>query len=335
MNPASGPGYQPPPWLRNGHLQSLLSSSRLRQRRGAALLQQLAPHHQELLLDGGEDSVLQAWYSQLPGTAPRALVLLLHGWEGSAESGYMRMAAARLLADGFAVVRLNFRDHGNTHHLNQGLFHSARIDEVVQATADLASRYSQLPLAVAGYSLGGNFALRLALRAPQAGLDLRHVAAVCPVLDPALTMDRLEQAVLPYQRYFHRKWTASLRRKCALYPELMAGCDERVLGQDLRALTDWLVRRHAGFADLQAYFQAYSVAGQRIAGLQVPASVLMAADDPVIPVDSFHQWSLPAHSQLQISRWGGHCGFIENLNGDGWSERWLCRVLGQHVAGDP
>jgi hypothetical protein len=28
--------YQPPAWLRNGHLQSYLSSSQLRQRRGAA-----------------------------------------------------------------------------------------------------------------------------------------------------------------------------------------------------------------------------------------------------------------------------------------------------------
>ena len=327
MSRPAAPGYCPPAWLRNGHLQSLLSSSRLRQRRGAQLLAALGCEHRELLLDGGDGSVLQAWYSQLPGQRPRALALLLHGWEGSAESGYMRMAAARLLAAGFAVVRLNFRDHGNTHHLNAGLFHSARIDEVVQATADLAGRYRQLPLVVAGYSLGGNFALRLALRAPAAGIDLRHAVAVCPVIDPATTMDRLERGAALYARYFHRKWTSSLRRKCALYPQLMAGCDEQVLAQDLRALTDWLVRRHAGFADVQEYFQAYSVAGPRIAALQVPASVLMAADDPVIPLDGFLDWPLPPHSSLQLSRWGGHCGFIENLSGDGWSERWLTAEL--------
>lgn len=327
----AAPAYIPPLWLRNGHLQSVLSSSRLRQRRGQALLDRLGARHQELLLDGGNGCVLQAWHSQLPSTAPRALALLLHGWEGSAESGYMRMAAAQLLAAGFAVVRLNFRDHGNTHHLNQGLFHSARIDEVVHAAAELATRHPGLPMVAAGYSLGGNFALRLALRAPAAGIALAHVAAVCPVLDPARTMDRLEQGTAVYSRYFHRKWTASLRRKRALYPELMDGCDDAVLSQDLRALTAWLVQRHAGFQDVQAYFQAYSVAGQRIAALQVPSSVLMAADDPVIPVDGFHQWPLPAHSQLHISPWGGHCGFIENLRGDGWSERWLRQVLAPAV----
>lgn len=323
------PAYCPPAWLRNGHLQSFLSSSRLRQRRGAGLLQQLGAGSDELMLDGGNGVRLQGWYSQLPGTIPHALVLLLHGWEGSAQSGYMRMATARLLEQGFAVVRLNFRDHGDTLHLNPELFHSVRLDEVVHATADIARRYPALPLLAAGFSLGGNFALRLALRAPAAGIALQRVAAVCPVLDPARTMDQLERGNALYARYFHRKWTHSLRRKRALFPEQMADCDDQVLSRDLRALTAWLVQRHAGFERVEDYFDAYSIAGPRMAGLQVPASVLMAADDPVIPLASFQDWSLPAHSSLLVSPWGGHCGFIENLHGDGWAERWLCAQLQQ------
>src|SRR5204863_7609974 len=120
------------------------------------------------------------------------LALLLHGWEGSVESSYMRLTAAQLLQRGYEVFRLNFRDHGATHHLDEGIFHSNRIDEVVHAARDVAARFAQRPLVVAGYSLGGNFALRLALRAPAAGLELAHVAAVCPVLDPAATMDAME-----------------------------------------------------------------------------------------------------------------------------------------------
>lgn len=322
--------YCPPSWLRNGHLQSFLSSSQLRRRRGGDLLQQLGVLDQPLLLDGGDGVRLQAVHSCLPGRSPHSLALLLHGWEGSAQSGYMRMTAARLLEAGFAVVRLNFRDHGDSLHLNPGLFHSARLDEVVNATADLARRFSPLPLVAAGFSLGGNFALRLALRAPAAGIALQRVAAVCPVLDPGRTMDQLERGSALYSRYFHRKWTNSLRRKRALFPEQMAGCDERVLAQDLRSLTGWMASRYAGFARVEDYFDAYSVAGQRMARLQVPAAVLMAADDPVIPLASFDDWSLPEHSQLLISRWGGHCGFIENLQGDGWSERWVCAQLQQN-----
>ncbi len=322
--------YQPPPWLRNPHLQSMLASSGVRLRRGQQLLASSGAVTGELILDGGDGVRLQAWHSRLPGNAPVGLALLLHGWEGSAESSYMRMTAARMLEQGFDVVRLNFRDHGNTHHLNPGIFHSCRIGEVVHAAGDLASRFPGLPLVAAGYSLGGNFVLRLALHAPAAGVPLRHVASVCPVLDPAQTMDSIERGPAMYDWYFRRKWTGSLRRKRELFPEL-ADCDDAVLRLGIRALTGWLVERHTAFATLQDYFDGYSIAGQRLSALQVPADILMARDDPVIPFTSFRHWRLPVHARLEIARWGGHCGFIENLRGDGFSERWVAQRLAAAV----
>ncbi len=254
------------------------------------------------------------------------MALLLHGWEGSAESSYMRMTAARMLEEGFDVVRLNFRDHGNTHHLNPGIFHSNRIDEVVHAAGDIAQRWPQLPLVAAGYSLGGNFVLRLALRAPSAGVPLRRVASVCPVLDPAITMESIENGPAMYDWYFRRKWAGSLRRKRDLFPEL-SDWDDRVLKLDIRALTAWLVEHHTDFGSLQAYFDGYSIAGDRLAGLDVPADILMAQDDPVIPFATFDGWRLPAHAHLEIAPWGGHCGFLENWRGDGFSERWVSQRL--------
>ncbi|MNN54179.1 putative hydrolase [compost metagenome] len=157
-------------------------------------------------------------------------------------------------------------------------------------------------------------------------MPLRHVASVCPVLDPAVTMDSIERGPVMYDWYFRRKWTGSLRRKRTLFPEL-ADCDDTVLKLDIRALTGWLVDRHTDFASLQDYFDGYSIAGQKLAGLQVPADILMAQDDPVIPFATFDQWQLPTHAHLQIARWGGHCGFIENLRGDGFSERWVAQQL--------
>ncbi|MCL7715769.1 YheT family hydrolase [Stenotrophomonas mori] len=326
--------YRPPRWLRNPHLQSMLASSGVRLRRGRRLLAASGAVDSELLLDGGDGVRLQALHSRLPGHAPVGLALLLHGWEGSTESSYMRMTAARMLERGFDVVRLNFRDHGNTHHLNPGIFHSCRIEEVVHAAGDIARRFPGLPLVAAGYSLGGNFVLRLALHAPAAGVPLHHVASVCPVLDPALTMESIERGPAMYDWYFRRKWTASLRRKRAIFPAL-ADCDDTVLSQGIRALTGWLVERHTGFASLQDYFEGYSIAGTRMAGLQVPADILMASDDPVIPFVSFRQWRLPTTARLEIARWGGHCGFIENLRGDGFSERWVAQRLASAVGAAP
>ena len=161
--------YRPPRWLRNAHVQSVLGSSPLRRRYGERSLAEVGAVSTEHLIDAGEGVRLHGLHSVMPDRDSRGLVLLLHGWEGSVDSSYMRLTAVQLLRAGFEVFRLNFRDHGNTHHLNEGLFHSNRIDEVVHAAREVSRRFPNRPMAVAGYSLGGNFALRLALRAPARG----------------------------------------------------------------------------------------------------------------------------------------------------------------------
>jgi len=318
--------YRPHRLLRNPHLQSVLGSSGLRQRRGLRAMAASGAVTTEHILDGGNGARLQGWHSRVPGRDPLGMALLLHGWEGSAESGYMRLTAARLLADGLDVFRLNFRDHGDTHHLNEGLFHSNRLDEVVHAAADMVQRLRVRDLVVAGYSLGGNHALRLGLRAGVAGLPLRRIAAVCPLVDPAATMTSMERAPQFYDWYFRRKWRSSLVRKRELFPDSV-GYDDATLALDMRGLIGWLAHRHAGFGSVDDYFDSYSIAGDRLAGLEVPASILMAQDDPVIPFDDFRHWRLPAQAELEVARWGGHCAFVESLSGEGFAERWVAERL--------
>ena len=317
--------YRAPGWLRSPHVQSLLGTSPMRRRRGARVLQASGSRGEPLLVDAGEGVRLQGILNR-PAGAPRALALLLHGWEGSAESSYMRLTAARLLQRGAMVFRLNFRDHGDSHHLNEGLFHSNLLDEVVLAAIEVQRRWGEgLPMFAAGYSLGGNFALRLALHGPLRGLRLQRVAAVCPVLDPAHTMDAMEQGLPLYLRYFERKWTRSLRRKFALFPP--RDFDDATLRLGMRELTAWLVDRHTGFESLDAYFDGYSIAGERLAGLRVPADVLMAEDDPVIPVADFRNWVLPATARVELAPHGGHCGFLQGWRLDGYAEQWVAERL--------
>lgn len=319
-------GYKPPRYLRNPHLQSALSSLPMRRKNGLRALARAGAVSSEHIVDAGDGIRLLGWHSTVPGRAPRGLVLLLHGWEGSSESGYMRHTAARLLADGFDVFRLNFRDHGETHHLNEGLFHSCRLQEVVQAARWVSDRFPSPAFLAAGYSLGGNFALRLALAAPAAGIPLVHAAAVCPAVDPSAVMRTLETGPAFYNWYFMRKWRGSLRKKRALFPQ-HHDFDDGVLAKDMRGLTHWLVQRHTDMADVEDYFNGYAVAGGRLSNLTVPVSVLAAADDPVIPVDTLHALQLPAHSTLEVADHGGHCGFIEGTDLRGYAERWVSARL--------
>jgi predicted alpha/beta-fold hydrolase len=122
-----------------------------------------------------------------------------------------------------------------------------------------------------------------------------------------------------------RKWRSSLRKKKQLFPNV--DLDEATLSQDMRGLTDWLVRKYTNMTGIEEYFEGYAVAGGRLSELKVPVSVLAAADDPIIPVVTLQQLQLPAHSTLEIAEHGGHCGFIEGADLRSFSERWVGEKL--------
>ena len=320
MTLPSGRDFRPPWPLTSGHIQTMLSSSGVRRT--------LLPRHaynvlegaESVMVDGGDGVRLTGAFTAQKGRAvSRGLAVLFHGWEGSVDSTYVLQTGSRLLADGWDVFRLNFRDHGDSHALNEALFHSCRIDEVVHAVGDIAKRWPSRAMAVAGFSLGGNFALRVALRAPTVGIPLQYALAVCPIIDPGEGLFSLEEtAPWFYQAYFMNKWRRSLRAKQAAFPQ-REYFELQELKQNLRGLTEALVLRHTDFDSLQSYLDGYSVAGQALAAMQIPATILTARDDPVIPVTAFEKLELPDNIELDIATHGGHCGFIR-----GWDMTSFC-----------
>jgi predicted alpha/beta-fold hydrolase len=322
--------YQPAGLLRNGHLQTVLGSvwplSWLIHRRAA----RLRARAQELLLDCGDGVRLQAFLSRAgqagPGgestqAAVRRVAILLHGWEGSAEASYVLSLGSLLLESGFDVVRLNLRDHGATHHLNREIFHSCRLAEVVGATRALSQRFANARLYLAGFSLGGNFMLRVAADAmlPAA---IVGVVAVSPVLDPEVTLTALETGPAIYRRSFLKRWSRSLRRKQRAWPGAHDFDPMLRLGQ-LRAMTAGLVARCTEFPSLAAYLSGYALTGDRLSTLRVPASVLLADDDPIVPAADVSR--LAPSSQLTVvrSRYGGHCGFVAGVTRPSIADRFV------------
>lgn len=332
LNPVlSATDFRPHRLLRNAHVQSVLASSGMRRWLFRGRRRALESRSTEIILDCGDGVRLQGFHSaQTSRDQARGLVVLLHGWEGSVQSSYLLHTGARLLAEGWDVFRLNFRDHGQTHHLNAEMFHSCRLDEVVGALKDVVGRFSPRRLAVAGFSLGGNFALRVALQAPAAGLALDYALAVCPAVHPPDILDAIERAPWFYHAYFMRKWRGSLRRKQRLFPA-SARFSAAELGASMRELTQTMVVRHTDFGTLDNYLNGYSIAGDRLAGLRVPATILTASDDPIIPVQAFHALQLPSGTELEIAPAGGHCGFIRDFSLRSWTEDFIAARLARLV----
>jgi predicted alpha/beta-fold hydrolase len=308
-----GADFHPPLPLRSGHTQTLLSSSGVRRYLLPRAAKTVLQDAEQVVVDGGNGVRLTGAYTaQKTHRQSRGLAVLFHGWEGSVDSTYVLQTGSRLLVDGWDVFRLNFRDHGESFSYNEQLFHSNRIDEVTHALGDIANRWPSRPMALAGFSLGGNFALRAALAAPSLGIPLSYALAICPIIDPAEGLFSLERkGRWFYNAYFMQKWRQSLRAKQAAFPQQQY-FELSELKQSMRGLTEALVMRHTDFGSLEAYLDGYSVAGNALAQMQIPATILTARDDPVIPINAFEQLELPPNIELDISRYGGHCGFIRN-----------------------
>ncbi len=315
--------FRPPRWLRNPHVQSILATTFVRLGRIERQAAPLIGAQRELLLECGAGVRLQCFVSS-PPRSTRGPVLVLHGWEGSVESIYVLALAQLLFERGFEVARLNLRDHGETHHLNRELFHSCRLPDVIGAVRALQAHFRGKPLSAVGFSLGGNFLLRVAARARESSLDLARIIAISPVLEPTETLVALETAMPRYQGFFVRKWRRSLRKKQAAWPD---SYDFAEVGGGLREMTAELVRRHSEFATLEDYLNGYSITVERLASLAVPAHILTSLDDPMIPAGGLARLAQPAALTVTVTRYGGHCGFIESLAGPTWAERFVIRLL--------
>ncbi|HTV51488.1 MAG TPA: alpha/beta fold hydrolase [Steroidobacteraceae bacterium] len=312
--------FRPPRLLRNRHLQSLLPTLPVRRRALDPQLRPVLDASRELLLECGNGVRLQAFQSLHPHALTPRVAVLLHGWEGSAESTYVLSLAAQLYRRGFDVVRLNLRDHGATHHLNRELFHSCRLAEVVGALCEIQRRYAGLPLHLCGFSLGGNFLLRAAAQAHAAQLALARVVAISPVLEPSATLEALERAPRSYQSYFIRRWTRSLLSKQRAWPAEydLAGLLHL---RSLRQLTRELILRFTPFESLEQYLDGYAITGERLAGLTAPAVIITSLDDPIIPAADLERLPPRDPLKLVLTRYGGHCGFLERLSTATWAER--------------
>ena len=321
--------FRPPAWLANRHLQSVLPSLPTRrgpvERRAASML----AASRQLILDCGDGVRLMAWIAEPDPDrvrVPRRLAVLLHGWEGSSDSLYLLSVAQLLHGQGFTVIRLNLRDHGGSHALNRELFHSCRIVEVMGAVSRLQAMYPDASLSLVGFSLGGNFCLRIGARAPRAGIRIARIVAVCPVVDPATTLAALERGPAMYRQYFLFKWRRSLRAKQLAWPDAY-DFGELLADPSLTTMTERMVLKYTDFPDLASYLRGYAITGNTLEALEAPAHLIAAHDDPMILAHDLDRLARPPSLRLTVTPRGGHCGFIDALSGPSWVDRMIVREL--------
>lgn len=309
--------FRPHPLLRSPHLQTLLSSRLVRGR--DAIGTDLVEDAETVVVPCRDGIRLQALLNP-PRAAGAPWVLLIHGWLGRADSPYLRRASAALHAAGFGVARLLLRDHGDTAHLNEKLFNAARIGEVVDAANHLAAHPAAADWGLMGFSLGGNFVLRLAAH-PGLAPAFGRALAVCPVLDPGAAVAALDAGWVAYRRYFLGKWRRAFLEKQAAFPERYDFAEAMALSR-VATLTDYFIARHTPFRDAADYYRHYTLGPELLTALRIPVRIVASEDDPVVPARHARALAAADGGVVALARHGGHCGFIENFRLDSALDRY-------------
>ncbi len=315
--------FKPPFGMRNPHVQTVFSSQWPRKANRERRFQPYLGSQRAMLLNGGGDVRLEGHYNTADITAStkaKHMVILIHGWEGSHESTYIKSMAATLLSHGYDTFRLNLRDHGGTHHLNREVFNSTMIEEVVNAIEDLQGRLGYEHHTLIGFSLGGNFSLRVAASAQDKAIQLEQVIAFCPVVHAGRSNSALhEKRNALYGKYFIKKWRSSLRKKLEYWPEYQFGEQLEQL-TTLDEMNQAFIPQYTRFNKIDDYFEAYAINGDKLDNTICPCYLNFAKDDMIIPVQDVDLLVGKPNLDIVVTEHGGHCGFLMNWRGDSWQD---------------
>lgn len=261
-------------------------------------------------------------------------LVALHGLNGSSGAHYMRGLAAKAFARGMNVVRLNQRNCGDTEHLASSLFHSGLTADAAHVVHELTHVDGLRAIAVAGYSLGGNLALKLAGEYGRcAPRTLVGVAAVSPIIEiePCVVALERRENVL-YNWNFVRDLKRRIRRKERFQPGRF-DLNRLNAVRTVREFDEIYTAPYFGFRSASDYYRRAS-AMRVVDRIAVPALIITAEDDPFVPSQPFQDPRVTGnpHIELHVCQHGGHCGFVGPRSGedDGyWAENRIVEFFGE------
>jgi len=306
--------FKPHPLLRNRHLMTIAGA--LWRRRFPRLP---ASDARLFEVEAGTQLRGDAHWQAEPRRHPT--LVLLHGLEGSSESGYMLGTAEKAYAAGFNVLRLNQRNCGGTERLTPTLYHSGRSADFRAVVLELIERDRLPEIFVAGFSMGGNLLLKMAgefgVSAPN---ELRGIVAIAPALDLAACCAALsEPGNFIYNRHFVKQLKRRMRHKAKIFPEIYSAnglMADLARVRNVRDFDEWITARFCGFEGADDYY-ARSSAMHFLEQIRRPTLILTAQDDPFVPYWTFDRPALRENPNIQLAATshGGHCAYVSHESG--------------------
>ncbi len=253
--------------------------------------------------------------TQQPVGQPKAEVVLLHGLEGGGDAGYIVSMAWESLHRGFITHRFHMRTCGGTAHLCKTLYHGGLTADLRSFLEQRRAAGSRLPIYLAGYSLGGNVALKLAGELGQTDL-IQKVAAVSVPIDLGACSKRIGEKD---NRFYEDRFLKRMRARLVSTGRYTK--EEVEAPKTLWEIDDIITAPSFGFGTAQNYYATQS-SKTVLHNIQIPGLVVVAKDDSFIPFEIFRHPAFQTNRNLQLlaTDHGGHIGFLSRTAPRFWAD---------------
>ncbi|MEQ1884670.1 MAG: alpha/beta fold hydrolase [Bryobacteraceae bacterium] len=263
---------------------------------------------------------------------PVGELILVHGLEGSSESGYARSMAAAALAAGFRTHRYNMRGCGASPWSPRGNYHSGLTSDLLMVARE-RRKVSGLPIFAVGYSLGGNMVLKLAGELGEHAHEVfESVCAVSTPIDLGASVDDTERpSNIIYRKRFVNRLKLRVKRRNSIAPDLFP-LEPLPKVKTIRDFDEHYTSRIFGFGSAENYYRTQS-SNQFLQHIRIPTLVVQAKNDPMIP---FKIYDHPAfrenpHLHLIAVEHGGHLGFLARGKARFWLDHVIVDWLKAHM----
>jgi len=297
--------FRPAIGLSNRHLQTLYP----------ALFKRASPPKIEIErfeLDDG-DFVDCYWHHRPGPEESRPIVTLFHGLDGSFESSYIQRIMYALETIGFSTVLMHFRGCSGEPNRLPRSYHSGETGDAKAWIASLVKRYPKNLLFAVGYSLGGNMLLKLLGEYGDTS-PLTAAVSISAPMQLEISADTMDQGFSKfYQFLLMRGLKRALLKKYRHHDmHALLGVDEKRI-KKIRSFwefDDVYTGPAHGFSGAREYY-AKSSAKQFLSAISTDTLIIQALDDPFMTPEVLpEKRDLSVHVKLEISKHGGHVGFV-------------------------
>lgn len=304
--------YRPLRWLRNGHSNTMASF---------LYRQQIdKPFYQRTRIDTPDGDFLDLDFAKV---GSHNLVVVLHGLEGSAESGYVKSIVRAIQHKGWDAVAVNMRGCSGEPNKTYGSYHSGKSDDLETVIQYLLSTHNYHKIGIVGFSLGGNITLRYmgeqGSKVPDPVKGGVAISVPCNLGATAVRLSDWDNII--YLKRFLKDLKAKAYEKKVNFPDAPFSLQDIESVKSFRDFDDLYTGPAHGFGNAEGYWNSCSsiyVLDQ----IERPTLLINAWDDPFLTPECFPREEAEQNPNFWFhqTKYGGHVGFAHRSVSDHWHE---------------